>query len=260
MASTAEFDFTAQTDSILLARHILETGGDYGRVRTPSLESLSRAYLDLMGTRGLPPNPADFVCHPSIQLRSGAYYDFTNPPNILASDIAAGLRMPRFNAQTRGDLYTIAQHCVLGAEQALPHSKFLFLMHDAPESVYGDVTTPFKQLHPDLKKTMKRVDAKFAEQFHLPLKMPREIKEIDLRMAATEKRDLMPHSSEWAYLDGITPFNFSITPWSAQYAMNRWMEMFGELWPKHLDAWKSDSVRVHDQLYRQTTSFLQETQ
>lgn len=266
MASTAEFDFELHRN--VAERALCHTDFIFDSPKNPSAgiivdgawlrdvirsaktsEYYSSAYLDLLAWRDLPPDPRTFVCYPSIQLRSGAYYDFTNPPDILASDIAAGLRISRFNAHTRGDLYTVAQHCVLGTGYAPDHLKFPFLMHDAPESVYNDMTTPLKQLLPDYKKVTKRVDAKFAQQFHLPLKMPCEIKEIDLRMAATEKRDLMPVGAYWPFLDDIEPFPESITPWSPQLAMSRWLEMFEDLWPQHLDMWRADPERIKDQLY-----------
>ena len=178
---------------------------------------------------------------PSIQLASGEYFDFLNPCDtpLTIEDIAAGLsRMCRFNGQL-GDhvstdaIYTIAQHSVLASENCEPGYEFEALMHDSAESVIADITSPLKQLLPCYKVIEARVESSIAATFGLPPQMSAPVKAIDLRMLATEKRDLMPRRDDddviWAMLRGVEPLPFTIEPWSPGEARARFLHRFAFL-------------------------------
>jgi hypothetical protein len=54
-------------------------------------------------------------------------------------------------------------------------------------------------------------------------------KRIDLRMLATEKRDLMPNNvgdSKWALIAGIEPLPFKIAPWRPSEARHRFLQRY----------------------------------
>ena len=175
---------------------------------------------------------------PSIQLASGAYFDFLNPCEtpLVIEDIAAGLsRACRFNGQL-GDhvsynaIYTIAQHSVLASENCEPGHELQALMHDAAESVITDITSPLKQLLPCYKTIEARVESSIFATFNLPAELSPEVKAIDLRMLATEKRDLMPRmpgdEDAWSMLKGVEPLPFTIEPWGPAEARTRFLHRF----------------------------------
>ena len=64
----------------------------------------------------------------------------------------------------------------------------------------------------------------------LPLE-PASVREADLRMVSTEKRDLMRTGGlthVWD-TDGYPPYDWTITPWSARTTEVRFLERFAEL-------------------------------
>ncbi len=173
--------------------------------------------------------------HPSIQLSSGLYFDFLNPDStpLHIKDIAAGLsRTCRYTGHLRDinvDLYSVAQHCVLASENGPPGDPFEFLMHDSAESVIGDVSSPLKQLLDDYKVIEDRVEESLAKQYGLPRPMSAACKAIDLRMLATEKRDLMPGDNDgeyWAIIEGVEPLPFVIKPWSRAESYYRFLHRY----------------------------------
>lgn len=176
--------------------------------------------------------------HPSIQLASGVYFDFLDPAStpLTIEDIAAGLsRICRFTGQL-GDhvpydaVYTVAQHSVLASENCEPGYELEALMHDASESVLGDVSSPLKQLMPCYRAIEHGVEYSISRTFNLPTKMSAPVKAIDLVMLATEKRDLMPRregdAAAWTMLRDVEPLRFTIRPWSPLEARQRFLHRY----------------------------------
>lgn len=65
----------------------------------------------------------------------------------LDVDVAEALaRLPRFNGHVRSGAYSVAQHCVIGADllarDADADLAAAFLLHDAHEAYVGDIATP----------------------------------------------------------------------------------------------------------------------
>lgn len=94
------------------------------------------------------------------QLSSGRAVDLA-APDLSAIDVWADLAMPlaglaRFDAHGEDNrlgatvphpIYSVAQHCVVGADALLAETSSVtialaFLMHDAHEVLLGDITTP----------------------------------------------------------------------------------------------------------------------
>ena len=128
-------------------------------------------------------------------------------------DIAHGLAFQcRFNGQTR-DFYSVAQHSLMVARLVPVHQRRAALLHDACEAYLGDVVKPLKPLLGDYVALEDAVTRQIAETFGVDFGDYRAIKRADLVALATEKRDLMPHSTEpWSYLVGIKPLPEAIEP------------------------------------------------
>jgi len=189
---------------------------------------------------------------PDILTNSGIYFNLLEPEKneYRIRDIAHALsHICRFTGHTR-EFYSVAQHCVLASremekctkvwaksgEPALHPSKLAMaaLLHDSAEAYLGDVASPLKQLLPEYKAIEHRVEVALFYSFGLQLPMPPSVKQIDIAMLATERRDLMPpHSGEWTILEGSEPLPEIINPWGPGKAcrefLKRWEELGGAL-------------------------------
>jgi hypothetical protein len=208
--------------------------------RSQDAAMVAIAYLDLLKER-----TPDLKMKPTIQMASGRYFDFLDPDStpVAIDDIAHALsKLCRFTGHILGDdpIYPIGQHCVLASYQAKTREEaYHALMHDSVESVLTDISSPLKQLLPDYKRIEARCEASFAKQHGFPEHMTPEVKTIDLRMLATEKRDLMPGNldeSEWAGLP--EPYDhFRITPWSPRETKEAFLARWAELTDRDAPFW-----------------------
>ncbi|MCP4549653.1 MAG: hypothetical protein GY835_24625 [bacterium] len=111
----------------------------------------------------------------------------------------------RFGGATR-PLYTVAQHCVEVSYRVPAEDALWGLLHDSAEAWLSDVPAPIKRFvyffaqvagsdgpqicsFEAIEATML---AAVAERFGLELPIPDSVAEADLRMRATEIRDLVP--------------------------------------------------------------------
>lgn len=198
-----------------------------------TIQRLASFYLDRISPK--------LKIEPTIQLTSGRYFNFLDPDStpLQIDDIASGLsRICRFTGQVREDVdhYSVAQHCVLASILIEDQTQaYHALMHDSAESVIGDMNSPLKQLCPDYKRVEARVEASLSKLHGFPAHMTVEVKQADLRILATEKRDLMPvdqdDTDEWKWLP--EPYDFVIQPWSARFARDAFLARWAELTDKH---------------------------
>lgn len=80
----------------------------------------------------------------------GSVFDLARPvaADIVWHEIAAGLsKIARFNGRPEGLAYSVAQHCVLGADALFAETgdallAGYFLLHDAHEALFGDWPRP----------------------------------------------------------------------------------------------------------------------
>jgi len=176
---------------------------------------------------------------PTILLGSGSYFDFEAPEtsDITVEDVAYGLAYAcRFAGQCwsrilgRRVFYSVAEHCVRMSRAAPPALQFQALMHELGEPVCGDMTGPLKSICPDYKTVEKRCEAAIAAKFGVVIDDPDAIKMLDLRMLATERRDLMRWSGEeWTWVKGAKPFEFEIVPWDPEPAARAFLHRYHEL-------------------------------
>ncbi len=177
---------------------------------------------------------------PTILLGSGTYFDFESPETseLTIEDVAYGLAFAcRFAGQCVSRLtgkrvyYSVAEHCVRMSYAAEPRLAIQALMHELGESTCGDMTGPLKSICPDYKSVEKRCEAAALQSFGIEKTDPDEIKLLDLRMLATERRDLMRwNGEEWDWTKGAQPFEFDIIPWSPpELAAERFLDRYWEL-------------------------------
>jgi 5'-deoxynucleotidase YfbR-like HD superfamily hydrolase len=173
----------------------------------------------------------DRIVGPTILLFGGTYFDYEAPDASVFTieDIAHGLAMTcRFAGQCRR-FYSVAQHSVHVSERVHADHAYQGLMHDAPEFAIGDMVKPLKMLLPGYVVIEKRVEAAVFERFHVQTPLPSAVKEADIRMLATEQRQLMRNEDNWQYTRGMPPFDFEIPVWTAEEAKAKFLARFAKL-------------------------------
>lgn len=177
-------------------------------------------------------NGKDAFVRPDILTAGGTYFNYIDPRSsvITIEDIAHGLSNKcRFGGHTRR-FYSVAQHCYYVSMIVPPEYAFEGLMHDAHESYIVDMPTPLKRLLPEYCELEHRVEDAVLAAFGLARPLHPSIKHADLRMLATEQRDLLPpHDDDWDILAGITACDFTIDPWPPESARMLFIQRFNEL-------------------------------
>lgn len=181
---------------------------------------------------------------PWIQTYSGKQFCYwqCRPEDICIRDIARALsNICRFTGHCKR-FYSVAQHSVLVSEQAI--NPFLGLMHDAAEAYVGDMNRPLKSAMPNDSPYL-RMDAiawgaiseRWGELKKATAEEKADCKQVDLRMLITESHDLLlngPHK-EWSINQETHPrYDFTISPWHPDEAMERFLYRFQQLtgqWP-----------------------------
>jgi hypothetical protein len=157
---------------------------------------------------------------------------------IYLEDILVALpKLCRFNGHCK-DFYSVAQHCVLGAEFALEwFNKDVakeFLLHDATETYVGDTIRPIKRTlnkrfpgYEDVEKGFWRA---ISYKFNIPLEHSEACQHIDNVMLTWEKRDLLPNSEEWPNLPDIRAYNLpTLTGWTWEKAESEYRNAYNKL-------------------------------
>ncbi len=112
----------------------------------------------------------------------------------------------RFNGHTRYPIYTVGQHCIDGSRLIVPEYALAFLLHELSEVFLPDIPRPLKPFvrvrksaadprlftWEELERDHTRVvlDALRLSELYGLINSSR-VRDADLRMLATEQRDLM---------------------------------------------------------------------
>lgn len=156
-----------------------------------------------------------------MQTMSGRSLTMAKPDpreiDLLVDLPEALARLCRYNGAVPGGLYSVAQHCVVMCDVVLDDTgdadlAAIALLHDAHEYIWGDFTTPavdgLAEIAADLlgpveagaipeviRIAKKRADEAIFRACGLPFpptaEQARVIKSYDLRMLATERRQLL---------------------------------------------------------------------
>lgn len=169
-----------------------------------------------------------------IQVVGGLKFYPMNPKfdNIPIESIAYSLaRICRFTGHIKKEIefYSVAQHCVLGSYMISPENALSFLMHEIDEFALSDLASPIKKyILKDYNELSKKFWIPLAKKYNLPYVMSDEIKEVDIKMLLTEKRDLMDASPEiWEQEKEYQPYDFLIKDcWLPNKAANKFLERF----------------------------------
>lgn len=152
-----------------------------------------------------------------ITTYTGKKFHYLNPQTseVDIRDIAHALALTcRFGGHCN-QFYSVAEHSMRVADIVPQQYKLNALLHDAGEAYVPDIPRPIKYDFP----TMKELDDEISQFILAVLGYPqtehseRAIKYADSKLLATEARDLMPNTNDWAELP--PPLNFCIkpTPW-----------------------------------------------
>lgn len=167
------------------------------------------------------------------------------PEQVRWEDIPHALAQKcRFSGQADmpgGIVYSVAQHCVVGARMMPRAFALPFLLHEVSEVYLPDVPAPLKPFvwvtmpngEPMMWKDLEALHADvILEALGLsslrPLIDSPEVKKMDLAMLAAEKRDLLgPEPESWGLtVDAVATV---ISPLRPQVAAAAFSELFFEL-------------------------------
>jgi hypothetical protein len=184
------------------------------------------------------------------QVASGAYIDLVDPKACdiyFKKDIAEPLsRLARFTGHVDAGIYSVAQHCIIGADHIFKETSdktlaAYFLLNDAHEAYIGDITSPmikaidliaektkatpaFAQCLALLKHGLdKQIHAAARLEYPLPKTAKDIVKRVDLELLALEKRQFLKAGGElesvaWGNLKDVKGLKIKgkiqIKPWT----------------------------------------------
>ena len=138
----------------------------------------------------------------------------------------------RFNAHTNC-LYSVAQHCYIMSFMVPMEFQFAALLHDMQEAFVSDLPTPVKNaIGPGYRLLENKIQREMAQKFGVSVHKlnSTEVKKADLRILATERRDLFDNiDTEWPILVGVKPYNMKIVPWSREESKRGFLLRFQKI-------------------------------
>lgn len=210
------------------------------------------------GRHPLPAAPSTWV-----QTASGKAMSLMVPAQSsvdFVQDIAPQLaKLARFNGATDGAFYSVAQHCVMGADALMVETRRVelaayFLLHDAHEAYIGDTPTPvvaalaeigriagigsegddISHIFAELKSRLDSAIHAAAGLSAPDANIRAHIREMDLRMLATERRDLLRPVAGTTFEPASPIRGGRIRPWPWPKAADLWLARLKQYCPTAL--------------------------
>lgn len=170
------------------------------------------------------------------------------PLQVNLEDIAHALSLKcRFTGHCAFH-YSVAQHCLTGAEQLTdPDQKLAFMLHEVSEAYLPDIAAPIKNyvsMYPENSNeslSWQTVERQHTRVVLSALGVPKlvttvlseDIRTVDLRMLATERRDIMaPSSVNWSIPATAYP-HFTIKEASWRDVKGLWLDTTRVLLARH---------------------------
>ena len=155
--------------------------------------------------------------------------------DVSILDIAHSLaHQCRFNGHG-SHFYSVAQHSVEVSKHVHEDDALWGLLHDSAEAYLSDIVRPIKpflsvhcgKVAAFYSKIEDRILEVIAMRYGLPWPMPKSVDEADLRMLATERRELFGESQpEWPDLAGVDPYARWPTPIESSAAKKAFLDRF----------------------------------
>ena len=164
-----------------------------------------------------------------IRLQSGRKFRYhkPRPQDICIEDVAHNLsHLCRFTGAC-SRFYSVAEHSVHCSMFAPQGHELEVLMHDSQESVVADVNSIQKRLLPQYKSLELRIEQLFAKKWRLPFPANPVVKEVDIRMLATEMKQLLP-GDDWRKMN-VALYDIKLPCWSPERARREFMKRFNRL-------------------------------
>jgi uncharacterized protein len=124
--------------------------------------------------------------------------------------------------------YSVAQHCVLASVFIDDTSHALAaLLHDAPEAVYGDISSPLKRALdcPNFKALEAHYHTAVDNKYHVNTLHPK-VTECDMRMLVTEAKSF---GLPLEFFPDFEPYDCHIQRWSPSLAEREFLRTFRSL-------------------------------
>lgn len=151
-----------------------------------------------------------------------------NAVNI--TDIAHALSMQCRFAGHIPKFYSVAEHSYMVSVLVPEHMALWGLMHDAAEAYITDIPTYVKSCVPEIRKLETYLLSCISIVFSMgDLVIPKEVKEVDLRMLMTEKEQFYSeYVRDWEI--DAKPYDFiQLSCWSPKEAETKFLLRFKEL-------------------------------
>lgn len=191
-----------------------------------------RLYADLLRKQSIDRVKRETL--PYIQTHYGIQWRHTwpVPEDVYIEDIAHALsQLCRFSGHINC-FYSVAEHSVRVSHLCDSKDALEGLLHDGSEAYCVDVPRPLKRAPGmEVYRMYEDLTAEAIRQRFNLREEPESVKRVDLRMLATEKRDLFREDSTWAVNKGEygEPFPEKIVPWTQEEAKRRFLMRFYEL-------------------------------
>ena len=159
---------------------------------------------------------------------TGRKFHYLNPSGneIYIEDIAHALALTcRFGGHCR-EFYSVAEHSYRVAMIVDKKDKLAALLHDAHEAYLHDVPRPIKHDILGYREIADRIQGAIYKAFNVTVYYPDHLKFADDVLLATESRDIMPTTQDWAKLP--RPLTHKIRPVDWRFAERVFLDFYSD--------------------------------